>query len=289
MPFTRQPKISIVTPSYNQCAFFDDALLSVKRQNYPALEHIVMDGGSTDGSVELLQRYSCQPDWEHLHWVSEPDKGQSNALNKGFRIATGDIIGWLNSDDRYCPECFRAVVEEFEKNPDIDILYGDYTWIDEGGRVVRVRREIEFSLFILSYHRVLYVPTTSTFFRRRVFDEGNFIDERYNYAMDYEYFLRLAHKGYRFKHVSGLLADFRWHSNSKTGAHPERMLAEHDEIAMKYSNILCNLQSLTSKKLALSALRMAAGGLRYSEKLLRGYYLEQTFPFARESAGNSSR
>jgi glycosyltransferase involved in cell wall biosynthesis len=275
-----QPIISIVTPSFNQAQFVEECLQSVKSQGYGSVEHIVTDGVSTDCTVEILRRCSQDPSYGYLRWTSEPDRGQSDALNKGFRMASGDIVGWLNSDDRYRPGCFRAVAEAFERNPDVDVLYGDYTWIDEGGRIIRIRREIEFNFFILSYHRVLYVPTPSTFFRRGVFDDGNFIDERYHYAMDYEYFLRLAHKGYRFKHVSGLLADFRWHSDSKTGAHPERQLAEHDEIAMKYSNLLCNLRSATSKKLALSALRIAAGGLRYSEKLLRGYYLEQTTSYA---------
>jgi hypothetical protein len=204
-------------------------------------------------------------------------------------MATGDVVGWLNTDDRYRPGCFRAVVDAFEKNPDVDVLYGDYTWIDESGRVLKIRREIEFSQFVLSYHRVLYIPSTATFFRRRIFDEGNFIDVQYDYAMDYEYFLRLAEKGYRFKHISGLLADFRWHSKSKTGACPEKMLAEHDAIAATYSKVLRRIRNDTSRKLALSALRFAAAGLRYSEKLVRGYYLGQIPVFARRMAGVSAR
>jgi len=283
-----QPKISIVTPSFNQAQFIEECLQSVASQGYSRVEHIVTDGVSTDGTVEILKRYSQQPSYKCIQWTSEPDHGQSDALNKGFRMATGDIVGWLNSDDRYRPGCFRAVADAFERNPDADVLYGDYTWIDEGGGIFRIRREIEFSLFILSYHRVLYVPTTSTFFRRRIFDEGHFIDDRYHYAMDYEYFLRLAHKGFRFKHIPGLLADFRWHSNSKTVAHSERQLAEHDEIAMKYSNVLCSLPNTTSRKLALSAFRVAAGGLRYSEKLLRGYYLGQSASSVCKSVGTSS-
>src|SRR5580658_3296860 len=136
------PKLSIVTPSFNQAQFIEATLRSVKSQHYPALEHIVVDGASTDSTVEILKRFAAMPGWEHLRWISEEDRGQSDAINKGFRMATGDIIGWLNSDDRYRPGCFRAVVEAFKANPDIDILYGDYTWIDETGRILQVRREI---------------------------------------------------------------------------------------------------------------------------------------------------
>ena len=289
MTLTRACKISIVTPSLNQGRYLEEALLSARNQNYPLAEHIVTDGVSTDGTVELLKRYSGEASNGHLHWTSEPDQGQSDALNKGFRVATGDIIGWLNSDDRYRPGCFQAVIDAFDENPDIDILYGDYTWIDESGRIMQIRREIEFSRFILSYHRVLYIPSTATFFRRRIFDDGNFVDAQYRYAMDYEYFLRLAHKGYRFKHVPRLLADFRWHPSSKSGAHPERQLAEHDAIALKYSVMVRGLKSQVSQKLTLSALRVAAGGLRYSEKFVRGYYLGQIPAFARKMIKASSR
>jgi glycosyltransferase involved in cell wall biosynthesis len=284
----RVRKISIVTPSYNQAQFLEECLESVQLQSCSGVEHIVMDGASGDGTVEILKRYSGEGSYAHLQWRSEPDQGQSDALNKGFRLATGEIVGWLNSDDRYRPGCFRTVVDAFEKNPDVDILYGDYTWIDESGHVFKIRQEIEFSQFVLSYHRVLYIPTTATFFRRRIFDEGNFIDLKYDYSMDYEFFLRLAGKGYRFKHVPGLFADFRWQSNSKSCAHPERQFAEHDVITATYSRVLRNLGNDTSRKLTLSALRLAAAGLRYSEKLVRGYYLGQ-IPFVARKLEMASR
>jgi len=272
---TETRKISIVTPSFNQAQFIEECLKSVQSQGSVRVEHIVTDGVSTDGSVEILRRFSEQPSYQHLHWVSEPDQGQSDALNKGFRSATGDIVGWLNSDDRYRPGCFRSVLDAFEKNPDVDIIYGDYTWIDESGRVLQVRRETEFSRFVLTYHRVLYIPTTSTFFRRRIFDEGNFVDTQFHYAMDYEFFLRLAHKGYRFKHEPFLLADFRWHSQSKSAAHRESMLAEHDRIALLYSVILKKVPEGVLRELAFRSLKVGAAGVRYAEKMVRGYYFQQ--------------
>jgi glycosyltransferase involved in cell wall biosynthesis len=269
------PKISIVTPSFNQAAFIEEALWSVKNQNYPNAEHIIFDGASTDGTVEILKRYSSQPGWEHLRWISELDRGQSDALNKGFQMASGDIIGWLNSDDKYRPSCFRTVAKAFPKHPQADILYGDYTWIDQTGRTMQTRREIEFSAFVLYYHRVLYIPTTSTFFRRRVFDEGNLIDIQYQFAMDYEFFLRLSGKGYRFQHIPFLLADFRWHAQSKSQSQSRKQLEEHDRIAAANSPVLQNVPSGMPRRLVLQGLRVVAAGRRYSEKLLRGYYFEQ--------------
>lgn len=268
-------KISIVTPSYNQAKFLEEALLSVRAQSYPALEHIVMDGGSTDGSVEILRSYSSRPGWQHLRWKSEPDKGQSDALNKGFRVATGDVIGWLNSDDRYRPECFRTIVNAFGKHRDADVLYGDYTYIDENGRVWRIRREIEFNRFILLYLHMLYVPTPSSFFRRRIFDERNWIDTKFHYAMDYEFILRLARNGYAFRHIPALVADFRLHPESKTGAHADKQRAEHDAIGLEYSDLLRGISRPLVRRTVRDVLRLGARALRYKEKLLRGYYLEQ--------------
>lgn len=272
------PRISIVTPSFNQGAFIEEALLSVKEQNYPYVEHIVVDGASTDGTVEILQRYSGRPGWEHLHWASEPDHGQSDALNKGFRMATGSIIGWLNSDDRYRPSCFATIAQEFSEHKEADVVYGDYTWIDEKGSVIRIRREIEFNRFILCYHRVLYIPTPSSFFRPRVFEEGNWIDTRLHYSMDYEFFLRLASKAYHFHHVSSLLADFRWHGQSKSAAHSREQVAENSAITMMYSPLLQKVQGTLLQGTTLAVLRGAAAGLRYSKKLLRGYYFEECWP-----------
>ena len=269
------PKISIVTPSFNQAEFIEEALLSVRAQNYPNVEHIVVDGASKDQTVEILRRYSAMPGWEHLHWISEPDRGQSDAVNKGFRMATGSIIGWMNSDDRYRQGCFATVAKRFTEHPKADVLYGDYTWMDEAGHIKNIRREIEFSRFILSYHRVLYVATVSTFFRRRLFEEENWLDASLQYCMDYDFFLRLAEKGYRFEHVPALLADFRWHSQSKSGAYSHRQFAEHTALAVMHSPLLKGMQGTKRQKLVLTALRCAAAGLRYAEKLFRGYYFER--------------
>lgn len=269
--------ISIITPSLNQRPYLEEALLSVKEQNYPAVEHIVADGASTDGSLDVLKGCATRPGWDHLRWFSEPDRGQSDALNKCLSLASGDIVGWLNSDERYRPGCFQHVAAAFQQHSDVQVIYGDYTWIDENGRVLQVRPEIEFSSFILHYHRVLYIHSAATFFRWRVFRDGNLFDASLENDMDYEFFLRLVHRGYRFKHLPKLLAEFRWHAQCKSSTQNERVLQQHDRTLLKYSPILQKLPAEALRKPVLFGLRTVAGALRYSEKLMRGYYFTQFF------------
>ncbi|WP_263356193.1 glycosyltransferase family 2 protein [Acidicapsa ligni] len=265
-------KISIITPSLNQCAYLGETLESIRIQNYANVEHLVLDGVSTDGSVALLLA-KTGPEWQHMSWVSERDGGCTQALNKGIRLATGDIIGWLNSDDRYRPGCLELVAKIFEQNPDIDVIYGDFTFMNEHGTHLRVRREIEFSRLVLFYHRISPIPSTATFFRRRIFDEGNFFDESLQFAMDYEFFVRLVNKGYRFKHIHALLADFRLHPTSKTCATGARQLAETRMTMHKYSPVATRVKNKTLRDICLYAMQIAAPFARYTEKLLRGYYL----------------
>lgn len=269
-----RPAISIVTPSFNQGSFIAEAIESVTHQrssNY-TIEHWVMDGDSNDHTIDILRNASAIPAYQHVKWNSEPDGGQSAALNKGFRLATGEIIGWLNTDDRYRPGAFETVVEAFARHPDIDVLYGDYTLMDEAGSVLKIRREIEFNRFILNYHRVLYIPTTSTFFRRRVFAENNWLNEDLHYAMDADFFMRLATAGYRFQHIPALLADFRLHPASKSCAQTKQMMQERRQVIQAHSLITQRWRSPTVRRLAFAGMRTAAAAMRYSEKLLRGYY-----------------
>jgi glycosyltransferase involved in cell wall biosynthesis len=268
------PLISIVTPSFNQATFIGEALESVRLQKYENWEHLVIDGLSTDGTIALLQQVFSTNQQQKMSWTSESDSGQSEALNKGFRQASGEIIGWLNSDDRYRSGCFEHVLKAFRDNPDADIIYGDYLLVDEVGKVLKVRREIEFSAFILLYHRVLYIPTTATFFRRRIFEEGNWLDETLQYAMDLEFFIRLSERGYRFKHVPHLLAEFRMQPASKTCRSPRQQRMEHQQVVCAAAPILRYLRHPRLRAPMFSALCFVAGTRRYCEKLLRGYYWE---------------
>ena len=265
-------RISIVTPSFNQASFLDETLESVRCQHYPHLEHLVLDGASTDDSIALLES-KRGPAWNHLRWQSQPDRGQSHALNQGFAAATGDIIGWLNSDDRYRPHSLEAVARAFAQNPHIDILYGDYTIMSAAGAHISTRREIEFSRLVLLHFRFTYISSTAVFFRRRIFDEGNFLDESLHYAMDHDFFARLATRGYRFQHLPAILADFRLHPASKGCTLPALQLAESRATTRKYSSLTRRIPTRTLRDPCFAALRILASLLRYSEKFLRGYYL----------------
>jgi glycosyltransferase involved in cell wall biosynthesis len=269
---TKKPLISIVTPSFNQVNFISEALQSVQIQNYSEYEHLVIDGMSTDGTVELLRNLSNSQEHTKMLWLSEKDKGQSEALNKGFFRAKGEIIGWLNSDDRYLAGCFTHVVQAFEQNPDVDIIYGDYRVVDEFGKLIRIKREIEFSKFVLLYHRVLYIPTTATFFRSRVFHEENWLEERLQYAMDLELFIRLAIRGYRFLHIPKVLADFRLQPDSKTCSAPEKQRTEHQQIIYSVAPVFHAIESPYVRRLVLYFLRSIAVIKRSAEKMFRGYY-----------------
>jgi len=272
------PMISIVTPSFNQASFIEEALKSVQAQNYTNYEHLVIDGMSTDGTLDVVRCFIGDSDQTKLSWISERDSGQSEALNKGFRHAKGEIIGWLNSDDRYRAGCFEHIVQAFADSPEIDIVYGDYLIVDEFGKVLETRREIEFNEFILLYHRVLYIPTTATFFRRRIFEEGNWLNEELQYAMDLEFFIRLAARGYRFRHLSEILADFRRQPNSKTCSAPQKQRLEHQQVIVAAAPICRCVKTPAMRRIVLIVLRSIAGIRRYLEKLLRGYYWEQLRP-----------
>jgi glycosyltransferase involved in cell wall biosynthesis len=269
------PTISIVTPSFNQAAFIGEAIASVRQQCYPFCEHVVIDGASRDTTVQILRKLSTDGAATKLRWISEPDRGQGHALNKGLVRSSGEIIGWLNSDDRYRPGAFYNIAATFQQHPEIDVIYGDYTLMDAAGHIQRVRREIEFSRFILLYHRVLYIPTTATFFRRRIIDDGNLLNETLHYALDFEFFVRLSAQRYRFMHLRQVLADFRLHGSSKTCTAPEKQLSEQRLIMRRYSPVTGRVSGDMAQKLTFGLLRSTAAALRYSQKLVRGYYFPE--------------
>jgi len=214
----------------NHGRFIDDNIQSVVNQNYPAVEHIIVDGGSTDGTIDILRMY------DHVIWTSERDRGQSDALNKGFRAATGEIIGWINSDDKLAPGALMTVGEFFKHNPESMAVVGDMDVIDEMGRVLRRLRGRRLSHPYLLY-KCKGVAQPSTFFRRSVFDEVGYIDEDLNYSMDYEFFLRLTKLG-PIEYLPETLAQFRIHPQAKTARGTYRFELERLKIWRKHGGSL---------------------------------------------------
>lgn len=223
------PQISIVTPTYNQGSFIEETILSVKKQNYPNCEHVVIDGNSTDDTISILQRYP------HLTWVSEPDRGQSHALNKGLGRAGGDIIGWLNSDDLYMSHTLHTVAKVFAENPEIDIVYGDLLLIDVNGYVLKYRREIQFD-FNIALYGVCDIGQPELFFRKRVLDKAGLLDESFHMMMDREWWLRMAKSGCRFLHIPVVLAALRWHTGCKSISQVRKFDDERKVLHDKYWN-----------------------------------------------------
>ncbi len=209
------PKISIVTPSYNQAGFIEETILSVLDQNYPNLEYWVFDGGSTDGTVEILRKYEGR-----LHWVSRKDRGQSDALNQGFRQARGEILAYLNSDDRYEPGALLKVGDFMRSHPKAYWLTGKCRIIDANG--IEIRQPItlykNFWLFFRNYKILLildYVSQPATFWHREVIQKIGIFDESVHFSMDYDYSLR-AGQFYKLWVIDDYLASFRIHPAAKS-------------------------------------------------------------------------
>jgi len=262
------PKISIITPSFNQGNFIEYNIKSVIKQRYPNYEHIIIDNRSTDRTIETLLKYP------HLKWVSESDKGQSDALNKGLKKATGEIIGWLNADDYYLSGCFHVVVDYLRNNKNSDIVYGDYLLIDVNGNLIQRRKEINFDNFILKYLHVCYIPSTSTFFKKKIIEEGNYFNVNYHYAMDYEFFLRLHKKKYRFSHINQFLSAFRLHDSGKSFLHEKKQKVEHKNALLLHNDGLNRVHPLFRFYIILF-IQLFARIKRIFIKGLKGIYLQQ--------------
>ncbi|NPU85313.1 MAG: glycosyltransferase [Syntrophaceae bacterium] len=207
------PKISVVTPSFNQGRFLEKTILSVLEQDYPNIEYIVIDGGSSDGSVEIIKKYEKQL----AYWISEPDRGQSHAINKGFERATGDIFGWLNSDDWYHPGALKAVVEGFAAHPEAGALVGGGDYVGENGQLLTttVRKKVDLESISGWYNHYFWQP--SCFFRREVWNSCGPLDESLTLAMDLDLWLKIA-KRYTFATTETILSTTLRHENAKTSA-----------------------------------------------------------------------
>lgn len=222
------PKISIVTTNYNYGHFLEETILSVVSQNYPNLEYIIIDGGSTDRSVEVIQKYES-----HLaYWISEPDFGQANGINKGFRKCTGEIVGFLNSDDLYKPETFKTVASLFE-DAGASWIGSSIDAIDEVGHYLQTNPVSPFRERI-NWVQGLWFPQPSSFWRRNVMEQVGLLDEALHYCFDQEYWARLRCAGYEPLIWDQSLSIERHHVSRKTFDPGEKCLRERLYIYHKY-------------------------------------------------------
>ena len=217
---THLPKVSIVTPSFNQARFLEATMRSVLTQDYPSVEYIVIDGASTDGSVEIIKKYTDQL----TEWVSEPDRGQTDAINKGFARATGEIMAWLNSDDTYEPGAISAAVAFLQIHPEIGLVYGDTNFINAEGKIIGKFNAQQTSLKRL--HRGgVYIPQQAAFWRAALWHQVGPLDPSFYFAMDYDLWVRLAQVT-EIRYTPQLWANFRLHGDAKTIAADERCWPE---------------------------------------------------------------
>ena len=256
------PKISLVTPSYNQGRFLEETLKSVIHQNYPNLEYFVLDGGSTDNSVEIIRNYS-----EHIdYWISESDGGQTDALIKGFSRATGEIYCWLNSDDVLEPGTLVEVAQFFIENPEAQIVYGDATWIDINGRKIRSKKEHSFNHFIFLFDHN-YIPQPSTFWKRELFEKVGGLNPEISVAMDTDLWMRFLQNA-SFFHVKKQWSRMRYHEEAKT--HPKKMRSVARQQVKKLRK---KYYGINDPDWLLSLKRIFAKSMRITLKLLDGCYL----------------
>ena len=214
------PRIAVVTPSYNTGRHIEAAIRSVLDQDYTDFDYIVMDGGSTDDTVDVLKSFG-----DRLRWVSQKDKGQGDAIHRGFGQTTGEILTWLNSDDTYAPGAFRAVAEFFAANPDVALVYGNANYTDADGSLIGPCVHVEpYNPRRLFYYSDFIVQPT-TFFRRSAYEAVGGIDTSLHFAMDYDLWLKIA-KRFKVAYLPRHLADFRWLFDNKTATGSFRRLDE---------------------------------------------------------------
>lgn len=223
-------RFSIVTPSFNQGKFIEETILSVLDQKYLDFEHIIIDGGSTDNTIDILRKYP------HLIWISEQDNGQSNAINKGFKMASGDIFAWINSDDYYAKNIFNEVANCFLQNPNCDFVYGDITYVDQERK----------SLFTiaggnLDFYNLLRNPDLirqpSFFWRKEKHYEIGGIDESLDLVMDYDFFLKIS-KHKKPQYINMIFSYYRVYDQTKTLSNLRKQAQEIFKVMIRHKSVL---------------------------------------------------
>jgi len=220
------PLVSIITPSYNSVAYIERTIKSVLAQDYKNIEHIIVDGGSTDGTIDIVKKY------KHLRWVSEKDSGQSNAINKGFGMAKGSIIAWLNADDLYFPDAVSKSVSYLLSHPGTAMTYADCEIIDENDKATGKIVSRNYNEFLhLAWFNVIPQPTA--FFTKEAYLKAGPLDESLHFCMDWEYWVRLGRTG-KLARLPLCLAKFRFIKGTKTFSQNEKFYGEIKTVCRKY-------------------------------------------------------
>ena len=241
---TNSAPLTVVTPTLDAAAYLEECLASVEAQSLPGLQHIVVDGGSTDRTYNIVRQHP------HIIWLSLPALRQAAAINAGIHAAAGEIVAWLNADDLYAPGALEFVTEQFRLAPQMDVLYGDCEVIGANGQFLWSERPGPYD-FRRLLRRGNYLAQPSVFLRRRVFEAVGMLDESYDYGMDYEFWLRLRQMHVRY--AARTLASFRWHPGSKSASGQMRswreflrIVRQHGggwtpEIALAYTRFLITM------------------------------------------------
>lgn len=236
------PKISIITPSYNQGQFIEATIRSILLQGYPNLEYFVIDGGSKDNTVDILTKY----DKFITKWVSEPDNGQTHAINKGIKYATGEIVAYLNSDDLYLPDSLKTAALYLTSHPDVTMVYGNILHIDKSGDIIERVENDDFDYDrLLSW--ILYIPQPATFIRGTVIKEIGLFDENLNLGMDHDYWVRIG-LNHTIKHIHEYLACARMYPEIKSKSRYLDYIDEHTYILNKLFSDETATRKISSKK-----------------------------------------
>ncbi len=226
------PLISVITPSYNQANFIEETILSVKNQSYPNIEHIIMDGGSTDGTLDILRRYEGI---YNMRWVSEPDNGQADAVNKGYRAAQGEILGWLNSDDTYAvPHAIEQIVTAWQQHPQGRVFYGDCGKIDENSQLWAIKRLQNYTLKKLLMGASLAQP--SFFIHKETLSDIGYLDQKFHFALDWSFTLRLfsQYSPFQLIYIPEVVANSREYGDTKSQTGVNRITQERRRFLTEY-------------------------------------------------------
>jgi glycosyltransferase involved in cell wall biosynthesis len=240
-------KFSIITPSFNQGSFIKDCIESVLSQDGVSVEHIIVDAGSTDETLSILKEYP------HLKWISESDLGMSDGINKGFKKANGEWLMWLNCDDYLLNNSLKKIADFIKLHSSADVIHGDCIFVNKNKSIIRRKYDHPVDEFMLLFVGC-YIPSTSTFIRRTIVESGHLLNIDYRVCMDWEYYLRLIRRGYKFYYIPEAIAGFRWHDSNTSVLQVSRRIEETFMLQSEHIK-LQSMPYLLNSKYVLKILR----------------------------------